>query len=270
MNENYDVKGFVHTLEQRRPWKYELDNRPNRESFDVEFSPTGQVLQQTGYTNATGVYGSSRFAYDDEEKLIRIVEFDGAGTEVSVSDFEYSDGRRVCTTRSAAGIVTGRNVDEYDGKLLAILGSYDADGKPKRLKSFKYTNGKLVEAVSKFYVPDGRLVELSISRFDPLGRIVEAFGLTPDGKPTGDGRYTYEYDGEGRKHRILSYNDVEDTDVPTSIRGFVYKGDEHGNWTECSEYHRSRSDSDWTKRITSRTLKYYPDGDSQKQVSLPD
>jgi hypothetical protein len=262
MNENYNVKGYVQRLEQRRPWKHGLDNLPNRESFDVEFSLTGQVLQQTEYTNATRAYRSSRFAYDDAGKLIRTVEFDGAGIQVSVSDFEYSDGRRVCTTRNATGIVTGRDVDEYDGKLLTLLGSYDADGKPKRLKSFKYTNGKLVEAVSKFYVPDGSLVEISISRFDSLGRIVEAFGLTPDGKSIGDGRYIYEYDGEGRKHRILSYNDLDDTDIPNSVRGFVYKCDEHGNWTERSEYHRSRGDSDWTNRITTRTLTYYPQVDS--------
>jgi hypothetical protein len=210
-----------------------------------------------------GIYRSSRFAYDDMGRLIRMVEFDGAGKELSVSDFEYSVRKRTCTTRNATGIVMGLDVDEYDvNQFLTLLGSYDADGKPKRLKSFKYSNSKLVEAVSKFYVPDGSLVETSISRFDSLGRIVEAFGLTPDGKPTGDGRYVYEYDGEGRKHKILSYNDLDDTDVPNSIRGFAYKCDEHGNWTERSEYYRSRSDSDWTKRMTTRKLTYYPQGNS--------
>jgi hypothetical protein len=262
MNENYDVKGCVHTLELRRPWKYGLDNLPNHESFDVEFSPTEKVLQQTDYTNATGVYRSSRFTYDDTGRLVRTVEFDGAGIEVAISEFEYFEGRRLCTTRDATGIVTGRDVDEYDGKLLTLLGSYDSDGKPKRLKSFQYTNGKLVEAVSKFYVRNGSLVQISISRFDSLGRIVEAFGLTPEDKPTGDGRYTYEYDGDGRKHRILSYNGLNDSDVPNSVRGFEYKCDEHGNWTERSEYHRFRSGSDWTKRITKRVLTYYRHVDS--------
>jgi hypothetical protein len=258
MNENYDVKGCVHRLEQRRPWKYGLEHLPDHESFDVEFSPTGQVLQQTDYTNATSIYRSSRFVYDDAGKLIRIVECDGAGIEVGVSEFEYSEGRRVCTTRDATGIVTGREVDEFVGNVLALLGTYDANGQPKRLKSFEYTEGKLTKAVSKYYGPGGSLVEISISIFDSLGRISEAFGLTPDGKPTGDGRYTYEYDEEGRAHRILSYNDLADPEVPNSIRGFVYKCDEYGNWTERSEHYRSRRDSDWTNRITTRRLMYYP------------
>jgi hypothetical protein len=263
MNENYDVKGSVHTLEQRRPRKYRLDHLPNRQSFDLEFSPTRQILQQTAYTNSEGIYRSSRFAYDDTGRLTRIVESDGTGKEFRVSEFEYSLRRRTCTTRNATGIMTGLDVDEYDeNKLLTLLGSYDADGKPKRLKSFKYSNSKLVEAVSKFYVPDGSLVEISISRFDSLGRIVEAFGLTPDGKPLGDGRYVYEYDGEGRKHKILSFNDLDETDVPGSIRGFTYKCDEIGNWTERTEYYRSRGDSDWTKKVTTRRLTYFPLDDS--------
>jgi hypothetical protein len=263
MIENYDVKGSVHTLEQRRPWNYGLDHLPNRQSFDLEFSPTGQILKHTSYTNSEGIYRSSRFTYDGRGRLTRIVEFDDAGKEPRVSNFAYSLRKRTCTTRNAAGIVTGLDVDEYDeNKLLTLLGTYDADGKPKRLKSFKYSDGKIVEAVSKFYVPDGSLIEISISRFDSLGRIIEAFGLKPDGKPTGDGRYVYEYDGEGRKQKILSYNDLDDTDVPNSIRGLAYKCDEHGNWTERSEYYRSRSDSDWTKRMTTRKLTYYPQGNS--------
>src|SRR5215472_4245923 len=81
MNENYGLKGPVHTLEQRRPWKYGLEHLPNLESFDVEFSPAGQVLRQTNYTNAEGVYRTSHFVYDNTGKLIRAVEFDGRGKE---------------------------------------------------------------------------------------------------------------------------------------------------------------------------------------------
>ncbi len=258
MNENYGVKGSIHTLEQRKPWKYGLDHLPNLESYDVEFSPAGQVLQRTDYTNAERIYRSSRFVHNDAGKLVRTVEFDGAGIELAISEFAYSEGRRVCTTRDERGIVTGRDVDEYDGNLLTVLGTYDGNGQPKRLKCFEYAEGKLSKAVSKYYGPDRGLLEISISHFDSLGRVIEAFGLTPDGKPTGDGRYVYEYDDVGRKHRILSYNDLVDTEIPDSIRGFVYECDEHGNWTERREYHRFRGDSDWTQRITTRRLTYYP------------
>lgn len=258
MDENYDVRGCVHTLEQRRSWKYGLDHLPDHESFDVELSPTGKVLKQVDYTFAKGVYRTSRFAYDNAERLIRTVKLDGAGIEVAISEFEYSEGRRVCTTRDTTGIVTGRLVDEYVGDLPALLSSYDGNGQPKRLKSFEYTEGRLSKAVSKSYGPGGRIAEISISYFDSLGRVIEAFGLTAEGKPTGDGRYTYEYDGDGREHRILSYNDLDDSNVPNSIRDFVYKCDEHGNWTERIEFHRFGSDSDRTKRITTRTLTYYP------------
>jgi hypothetical protein len=259
MNENYGVKGSVHTLEQRRPWKHGLDHLQNLQSFDVEFSPAGQVLQRTDYTNAEHIYRSSRFVYDDTGRLVRAVEFDGTGIEVAVYEFEYSEGKRVCIARDARGIVTGRDIDEYDGDLLTVLGTYDASGRPKRLKSFEYAEGKLSKAVSKYYGSGGELLEISISHFGPFGRVIEAFGLTPDGKPTGDGRYVYEYDDVGREHRILSYNDLADTEIPNGIRGFVYRCDERGNWIERDEYHRSRSDSDWTKRITTRRLTYYED-----------
>jgi hypothetical protein len=258
MNENYDVKDSVQRLEQRRGWKHGLDHLPNRESVDVEFSPAGQVLQQIDYRNDGGIYRSSRFLYDDIGRLIRTVEFDATGGELTVAEVEYSEQGRVRTTRDATGIVTGRDVEEYDGKLLTLLGTYDAEGRPKRLKSFEYRDGKLSKAVSKYYGPDGNLIEISISHFDSLGRVVEAFGLKPDGKPTGDGRYVYEYDDEGRKQRILSYDDLADAQIPSSIRSFTYTYDEHGNWIERGEYYRSKSDTDWTKSMTMRKLTYFP------------
>jgi hypothetical protein len=257
MNENYDVKGSVHTLEQRKPWKYGLEHLRNLKSFDVEFSPAGQVLQRTDYTNAESIYRSTRFEYHESGRLIRAVEIDGAGIELAVSEFEYSESKQLCITRDTKGIVTGRDIDEYNGNLPTLVGSYDANGHPRRLKSFEYREGRLAKAVSQYYGLEGKVVEISISQFDSLGRLVEAFGLAPDGKPLGDGRYTYEYDDEGRKHKILSYNDLVDTDVPNSIRGFTYKCDEHGNWTEREEYYRSNGDSDWSKSVTTRKLRYY-------------
>jgi len=260
MIESYDVKGSVHILEQRSPWKYGLDDLQNHRSFDVEFSPAGKVLRQIEYTNAESIYRSSRFTYDDAGRLIRTVDFNGVGIEVAISEFEYAEGSRVCTTRDATGIVTGRHVDEYKGSLLIVLGTYDADGQPKRLKSFEYAESKLSKAVSKYFGSGGELLETSISHFDPFGRVIEVFGFKPDGKPTGDGRYVYQYDGEGRPLRILSYNDLADTETPNSVRSFVYKCDEHGNWIERTEYRRFRSDPDWTRAITTRRLTYYPVG----------
>jgi len=103
-----------------------------------------------------------------------------------------------------------------------------------------------------------RSTRISNSRFDSLERIVEAYALTPEGKPNGGGRYSHEYDNEGRDDQIVSYNDPDETDIPTSTRTFVYRCDERGNWTERDEYHRFRSDPDWTKSPPTRALTYYP------------
>ena len=258
MNENYDFSGSVHRLEQRKPWEYGLDHLPNHEAFDVEFSPTGQVLQQTDYTNALEIYRSTRYVYDDSARLIRSLEFDAAGTRRAVSEIEYSNEKRTWTTRNSIGIVTSRGVEEYCGTVPALLATYDPTGRPMRLKSFEYTGGKLSKAVLKYFSANGDLAELSISLFDAMGRVIEAFGLTPDGKPNGDGRYTYEYDREGRKCRVLSYNDLDGTGIPNIISEFLYKSDDQGNWTERSENHSYRGHSGPTTRVTTRKITYYP------------
>ena len=260
MNENYDVRGCVHKLEQRRLSKYELDNRPNLESFDVEFSPTGQVLQQTDYTNAGGIYRISRFAYDDAGRLVRAVEFDEAGIEAAISEFEYSEGRQVCTTTDASGVVTGRHVDEYDGNVLSVLGTYDANEQPRRLKFFEYVEGKLSQSISKYFGYDGKFCKQWITTYDSAGRVAKTFGLKADGSPLGDGKYVYEYDGEGRQIKVWTFNDWES--VPNAVRVSEYVYDENGNWTERSDYHRSKGDSNWIKRITTRRLTYFPVGNS--------
>jgi hypothetical protein len=256
MNENYGVKGSVHTLEQRKPWKHGLEHLPNLQSFDVEFSPAGQVLQQTDYTNAEHIYRSSRFVYDDTGRLVRSVEFDGTGIEIAFYEFEYSEGKRVCIARDARGVVTGRDIDEYDRDLLTVLGTYDASGRPKRLKSFKYTKGKLTQSVSKYYGYNGKLCEQWITTYDSEGRVAKTFGLKADGSPLGDGKYAYEYDGGGRQIKVWSFNDREN--VANAVTISEYLCDENGNWTERSDYHHSKHYSNWTKRITTRRLTYYP------------
>jgi YD repeat-containing protein len=259
MNENYDVRGCVHRLEQRRFEKYGLDNGPNRESFDVEFSPTGQVLQQTDYANAGGIYRTSRFTYDDAGRLVRAVEFDEAGIEVAISEFEYSGGRQVCTIIDASGVVTGRHVDEYDGDVLTVMGIYDANGQPRRLKFFEYVEGKLCQSISKYYGYDGKFYKQWVTTYDSAGRVAKTFGLKADGSMLGDGKYMYEYDGEGRPSKVWTFNDWEDVANAVTVSEYVY--DQNGNWTERSEYHRSKRDSNWTKKITTRRLTYFPVGD---------
>jgi hypothetical protein len=257
MNENYDFNGRVHRLKQRKPCQFSLVHLPNHEAFDVEFSRTGQVLQQTDYTNALEVYRSTRWVYDDSDRLIRTLEFDAAGTQRAVSEFEYSNERRAWTTRNSIGIVTSRGVEEYRGTVLTLLATYDATGKPKRLKFFEYTGGKLSQTVSKYFGADGGIAALSISRFDAMGRVIEAFGLKPDGSPNGDGRYTYEYDREGRKRRVLSYNDLDRTEIPNIASEFAYQSDDQGNWTERTQYQTSRGNSGSTTQITTREFTYF-------------
>lgn len=262
MNANYDFSGRVLRLRHRKPWKFGrkfgLDHFPNHEAFDVEFSPTGQVLQQTDYTTALEIYRSTRWVYDDSDRLIRTLEFDAAGTQRAVSEFEYSNEKRAWTTSNSVGIVTSSGVEEYFGTVPTLSTTYDSTGKPKRLKFFEYTGSKLSQTVSKYFGANGDIAELSISRFDTMGRVIEAFGLKPDGSPNGDGRYTYEYDREGRKCRVLSFNDLDGTEIPNIVSEFAYQSDDQGNWTERTAYHISRGSSVSTTQITTREFTYFP------------
>src|SRR2546427_13305067 len=55
MKDKYDIKGRVHKLEQRKVWNIGLEHLPNRDSLDVEFSPSGQILRLTTYNMAGAV-----------------------------------------------------------------------------------------------------------------------------------------------------------------------------------------------------------------------
>jgi hypothetical protein len=88
--------------------------------------------------------------------------------------------------------------------------------------------------------------------------LVETYGLKPDGSPLGDGRYVYEYDEMGRQFRIWSFNDFDKGGEASSVSQYEYTVDEHGNWIECRKFFRSRSDSHWSKTVTTRNLTYYP------------
>jgi hypothetical protein len=167
LNKDYDLAGSVCRLEQRRPWKCGgLDQLSNPDSFDTVFSVAGKVLEHTDYTFAGGVYRRNRYSYDETGLLVRAVQSDGNGNEVTISEFEYLESKQICTTRSPTGVLTRRYVDEYDGQLLTVLGTYDANGSPMRLKTFEYMCGVLFKAVSKYFGPAGALAEISITRFD--------------------------------------------------------------------------------------------------------
>jgi len=259
MNEDYGVKGLVHRLEQRRPCVPGLEHLLDHNSFDVEFSPSGQVIYLTQYTGAGNVCRSECHSYDESGKLTRSLEFDSAESEAGTTDYDYdSDGKRVSwTRRDKSGTVTGRGVEEYAGKLLVSLVSFRANDLVVRRKTFEYSDDKLVQSVSTYYGPNGEVSERWISTYGEEGRITETFGLKSDGTPLGDGRYIYEYDHEGRASRVLSVNEFADDNEPDHIQRFAYKFDERGNWIERCEYTRFRSDSNWRKTFTTRKLTYY-------------
>jgi YD repeat-containing protein len=259
MNEDYGVKGSVHRLEQRKPCVPGLEHLRDHNSFDVEFSPSGQVVYLTQYSGAGNVFRSESHIYDESGKLARSLEFDSAESEAGTTDYEYdSDGKRVgWTRRDKSGTVTGRGIEEYAGKLLVSVVSFRANDVVVRRKTFEYADNRLVQSVSTYYGRDGEVSERWISTYDEERRIAETFGLKSDGKPLGDGRYVHEYDSEGRESRVLSFNDSADDNEPNHIKRSAYKCDEHDNWIERCEYTRFASDPNWRKTISTRRLTYY-------------
>jgi YD repeat-containing protein len=259
MNEDYGVKGLVHRLEQRKPCVPGLEHLPDHNSFDVEFSPSGQVIHLTQYTGAGNVFRSECYSYDDSGKLAQSLEFDSAESEAGTTDYEYDgDGKRVAwTSRDKSGTVTRRGVEEYAGTLLVSLVTFRANDVLLRRKTFEYSDGKLVKSVSTYYSPNGEVTERWLSSYDSEGRIAETFGLKSDGTPLGDGRYVHEYGPDGGESRVLSFNDSAQDNEPNHIKRFAYKYDEHDNWIERCEYTRFKSESNWRKKFTTRKLTYH-------------
>jgi hypothetical protein len=261
MNENYGVKGPVHRLEQRKLWNVGLEQLPNHESFDVEFSPSGQPLRITNYNMGGAAIGSEQFVYSSSGQTIRSVGFDSAGAKIRGSDFDYrTDGSRIVTTRKTSGDVMSRTVEIYDGDLLLSLAVYDGADRLMKEKSFEYVSGRLTESDSKYYLTDGSINEKWISAFDSQGRITRTHGLKANGQPLGDGKYIYEYDDEGRISKVWSFNDHAAEDVASAVTLHEYSTDDVGNWVERRDFRKFRGDSNWSKRITSRKFIYFPVG----------
>ena len=102
------------------------------------------------------------------------------------------------------------------------------------------------KSTSVYFGPEkGEAVENWISAYGPNGESwLKHLGLKPDGKPLGDGRYIYEYDGEGRRCEVLSFNDSTNDNVPNHIRRFAYSDEMNMGelGVECREYGARRQE----------------------------
>lgn len=260
MNEKYGVRGRVHRLEQRKQLKFDLgplDQTPNHSSFDIEFSLTGQILQKTSLTYGGAVYRSTRFEYNEGGRLIRTEEFDSAGMAIGVSEFVYSDGKCAWIYRDAAGTIMSRGVDEYDGEHLILTTGCDGQNRRKTSKAFEYAGCRLAKSDSRYYLPDGVLYERWLTDYDSEGRVLRTYGLKADGSPLGDGKYLYEYNGEGRESKVWTFNEFGDDTIASSVTIYEYTNDDRGNWIDRREFHLWRNDSYQSKTSTTRKLEYY-------------
>lgn len=189
MNESYDAKGCVRKIEQRRSRISVLQRIRDFESFDVEVSPAGQVIQIIHYTMSGRVHGSERFTYN-ETGVTGSVCFDAAGLQTRYTEYEYdSEGRQVgWVSKEASGATTRSCVRDYAGELLSSVAVFQSNGVPLWEKAFEYAGATLQKSRSKYYAPNRDFNEEWISDYDSNGRVELTFGLTAEGKPLGDGK----------------------------------------------------------------------------------
>lgn len=262
MNEEYGLKGCVQRLEQRSPSKFEsgtLQGILDHHSFAVEFSLLGQVFYKTFYTHSGVVHRSTRFHYDSSGRLILTENFDTTGARSGSSERLYSEAKCEWAIRNAAGIVTGHGVDEYDGNHLVRTSSFDGAGRPKRIKTFEYSDNRLSKSDSRYFLSDGIWYERWLADYDSAGRIHKTYGLKSDGSPLGDGKYRYEYGRDGRVNKHWSINEFNDDNIASQVTIYEYLDDETGNWIERRELHLWRNDSHLSRKSTTRKLTYYPE-----------
>lgn len=261
MNEAFGVKSSVHKLEQRKQRKERpqdtLGHLPDLDSFDVEFSPSGQVILKTSYTHSGSVHRCIRLEYNVAGRLVRTVSVDGAGNKLESSELTYAESKCVWVNRDALGVVANHGVDEYSGKNLLSTSSFDNENRLLRIKTFEYSGGRSVKSDSLYYLPDGTVYERWLADYDSEGRIHKTYGLKADGSPLGDGKYIYEYGEEGRRSKTWTFSEFADENIATNVTIYEYVNDEIGNWIERHEYHLWRDDLYRSKRLTTRTLTYY-------------
>jgi len=208
------------------------------------------------YTYGGTVFRSTQFEYDTVGRLTQTEDFDATGAKIGASEYIYSEDRCERIDRGEAGIVTGRVPEEYDGKHLIRISSFDNRNTPRRIKTLKYSDNRLVKSESRYYGANGDLYELSITDYDSKGRVSSSYGLKADGSPLGDGKYRYEYDERGRRAKVWTYNEFDGSDTPSGVSIYEYTDDEHGNWIEQRERRLWRNDSYESKRIVTRKLTY--------------
>ncbi len=259
MNENWRFKGRVRKLEQRAGRRnLGLDHLLDFESYDVEFSPAGQVLRKVSYRRDGSKHGSDVFFYGENGKLLRVESFGATGDLKEIDKFEYdATGDRTRWERhSATGEVVRRGVDTFVDGRLEKSEMFNASGLPIKIETF-FWNGKILShAVAEFYGEAWKVAERWMKNYDKHGRLIETFGLNEDDSPLGDGRYTFEYDDDGRKSRIWSFSDWDDDQEPASLEICEYEVDERGNWIEKRKFHRSQSDERWSLHVIKRRITY--------------
>jgi hypothetical protein len=62
----------------------------------------------------------------------------------------------------------------------------------------------------------------------------------------------------GRRTKTWTFSEFGDDNIATNVTIYEYVDDEVGNWIERREYYLWRDDSYQSKRVTMRTLTYYP------------
>jgi hypothetical protein len=262
MNETFEFKGSVCKLEQRKQRKQDpqdpLAHVHDLDSFDVEFSPSGQLVLKTSYTQSGSVHRCTRFEYNEAGRVVRTASVDGVGNKLGSSELTYAESKCIWVNRDALGAVANHGIDEYGGKHLLSTSSFDNENRLRRLKTFEYSGGRLVKSDSLYYLPDGAVYERWLADYDPEGRIHKTYGLKADGSPLGDGKYLYEYDQEGRRSKTWTFSEFGDDNIATNVTIYEYVNDEIGNWIVRHEHHLWRDDSYQSKRLTTRTLTYYP------------
>ena len=260
MNEAFEVKGGVRKLEQRKQRKQDahdpLKHTPDFASFDAESSPSGQLVLETRYTRGGSVHRCTRFEYDEAGRLVRTASVDGDGNKLGSSELSYAESKCIWVNRDALGVVANHGVDDYSGKHVLSTATFDNENRPRRVKTFEYSGDRLVKSESLYYLLDGTVCEHWLADYDSE-ESHKTYGLKADGSPLGDGKYLYEYDQEGRRSKIWTFNEFGHDNIATNVTIYEYVNDDIGNWLERHEYHLWRDDSYQSKRLTTRTLTYY-------------
>jgi hypothetical protein len=259
-NEDYVVSGSVQRVEQRTPCIPSLQDLPDLDTFDLDFSPAGQLIRVTHYLGSGAIAELERHVYDDTGRLLRTSRFDRDDVRRLTHEVEYDvEGQCIGWTKyDATGAVAGHCVQRYAGGLLTSKAVSQASGVSVLEKKFQYEGTTLTKSVHRYYSQNGGLSETWIALYDSCGRLTETFGLTAAGDPLGDGRYRMEYDAKGRKVKTLSFNDWANENTPNAISIYEYLDDETGNWIERLTHHRFRNNSRWRTDSTKRKISYYP------------